>query len=93
MQCRLDELRNKQRISVAAASKILSNIVYGYKGMGLSMVSWQALGRRKADSQGTMICGWDKTVRLAPTPHCKECIDRLGTCAILRRRLWAEIKG
>jgi 20S proteasome subunit beta 5 len=40
-------LRNKERISVAAASKILSNIVYGYKGMGLSM--------------GTMICGWDKT--------------------------------
>ncbi|KAL1411137.1 Proteasome subunit beta type-5 [Vanrija albida] len=47
MQCRLHELRNKERISVAAASKILSNIVYQYKGMGLSM--------------GTMICGWDKT--------------------------------
>jgi 20S proteasome subunit beta 5 len=46
-ECRLHELRNKSRISVAAASKILSNIVYGYKGMGLSM--------------GTMICGWDKT--------------------------------
>jgi 20S proteasome alpha/beta subunit len=39
MQCRLHELRNKERISVAAASKILSNIVYEYKGMGLSMVS------------------------------------------------------
>jgi 20S proteasome alpha/beta subunit len=39
MQCRLDELRNKQRISVAAASKMLANIVYQYKGMGLSMVS------------------------------------------------------
>ncbi|WWC73059.1 uncharacterized protein I206_107024 [Kwoniella pini CBS 10737] len=47
MQCRLHELRNKERISVAAASKILSNIVYQYKGMGLSM--------------GTMVCGWDKT--------------------------------
>ncbi|RSH85930.1 Proteasome subunit beta type-5 [Apiotrichum porosum] len=47
MQCRLHELRNKERISVAAASKILSNLVYQYKGMGLSM--------------GTMICGWDKT--------------------------------
>jgi 20S proteasome subunit beta 5 len=47
MECRLHELRNKERISVAAASKILSNIVYGYKGMGLSM--------------GTMVCGWDKT--------------------------------
>ena len=47
IQCRLHELREKERISVAAASKYLSNLVYGYKGMGLSM--------------GTMICGWDKT--------------------------------
>ncbi|XP_013405272.1 proteasome subunit beta type-5 [Lingula anatina] len=45
-QCRIYELRNRERISVAAASKLLGNIVYGYKGMGLSM--------------GTMICGWDK---------------------------------
>lgn len=43
MECRLYELRNKERISVAAASKLLSNMVYGYKGMGLSM--------------GTMIAG------------------------------------
>lgn len=48
IQCRLHELRNRERISVAAASKYLSNLVYSYKGMGLSM--------------GTMICGWDKTV-------------------------------
>ncbi|KAI0318932.1 nucleophile aminohydrolase [Amylostereum chailletii] len=47
IQCRLHELRNKERISVAAASKYLSNLVYSYKGMGLSM--------------GTMIAGWDKT--------------------------------
>ncbi|EFA82937.1 proteasome subunit beta type 5 [Heterostelium album PN500] len=46
-QCRLFELRNKEMISVAAASKILANIVYGYKGYGLSM--------------GTMVTGWDKT--------------------------------
>lgn len=46
-QCRLYELRNKELISVAAASKILANMVYSYKGMGLSM--------------GTMITGWDKT--------------------------------
>ena len=38
-QCRIYELRNKERISVAAASKLLANMVYGYKGMGLSMVS------------------------------------------------------
>ena len=45
MQCRLYELRNKERISVAAASKMLANTLYGYKGYGLSV--------------GTMITGWD----------------------------------
>ncbi|XP_064640771.1 proteasome subunit beta type-5-like [Lineus longissimus] len=45
-QCKIYELRNKERISVAAASKLLANIVYNYKGMGLSM--------------GTMIVGYDK---------------------------------
>jgi 20S proteasome subunit beta 5 len=45
-QCRIYELRNKERISVAGASKILANMVYSYKNMGLSM--------------GTMIAGWDK---------------------------------
>ena len=45
-QCRIYELRNKERISVAAASKLLANMVYQYKGMGLSM--------------GNMICGWDR---------------------------------
>lgn len=49
-QCRLYELRNKERISVAAASKLLVNMTYNYKGMGLSM--------------GVMIAGWDKKVRL-----------------------------
>ena len=47
MICRLHELKEKSRISVAAASKLLANILYGYKGMGLSV--------------GTMIAGWDKT--------------------------------
>jgi len=46
MRCRLFELEAKERISVAGASKILSNITYQYKNRGLSM--------------GTMICGWDK---------------------------------
>ena len=31
-QCRLYELRNGHRISTAAASKMLCNIVYQYKG-------------------------------------------------------------
>ena len=47
--CRLYELRNRERISIAAASKLMSNMVYNYKGMGLSI--------------GMMITGWDKRVR------------------------------
>ncbi|TPR04374.1 Protein kinase domain family protein [Aspergillus niger] len=31
------EIRHKRRITVAAASKILANLTYAYKGMGLSM--------------------------------------------------------
>ncbi|XP_053423486.1 proteasome subunit beta type-5-like [Nycticebus coucang] len=48
-QYRIYELQNKERISVAAASKLLASMVYQYKGMGLSM--------------GTMICGWHKRGR------------------------------
>lgn len=47
VQCRMYELRNKERISVRAASKLLANTMESYKGYGLSM--------------GTMITGWDKT--------------------------------
>ena len=42
-QCRLFELRNRERISVAAASKLLANMVYEYRGMGLSMVSFRTM--------------------------------------------------
>ncbi|XP_032265963.1 proteasome subunit beta type-8 [Phoca vitulina] len=45
-ECRLYYLRNGERISVSAASKLLSNMVFQYRGMDLSM--------------GSMICGWDK---------------------------------
>ena len=47
MQCRMFELRNRKRISVANASKLLANTMNAYKGYGLSM--------------GTMITGWDET--------------------------------
>ena len=47
LEARLYELRNGERISVAGASKILSDFLYHYKDYGLSV--------------GTMICGWDKT--------------------------------
>ena len=46
-QCRMFELRNKRRVSVAAASKMLANTMYQYRGRGLSM--------------GTMVCGWDES--------------------------------
>jgi 20S proteasome subunit beta 5 len=45
MQCRMYELRNGKRISVAAASKLLADVMRSYRGYGLSM--------------GTMVTGWD----------------------------------
>ncbi|XP_078496839.1 proteasome subunit beta type-8-like [Lissotriton helveticus] len=45
-ECRLYQLRSRERISVSTASKLLSNMMCEYRGMGLSM--------------GSMICGWDK---------------------------------
>ncbi|KDD75121.1 proteasome subunit protein [Helicosporidium sp. ATCC 50920] len=44
-QCRLYELKEGRRITVKAASKLLANTMFSYRGMGLSM--------------GTMIAGWD----------------------------------
>jgi 20S proteasome subunit beta 5 len=46
-ECRIYELKNGEKPSVAAASRMLANITFQYKGYGLSM--------------GTMIAGWDKT--------------------------------
>jgi len=46
LRCRMHELRNREPISTAAASKLFANLLYGYKGMGLSA--------------GVMICGYDK---------------------------------
>jgi 20S proteasome subunit beta 5 len=46
LQCRVHELKEGKRISVAAASKRLCNMVYQYRGKGLSM--------------GTMVAGWDE---------------------------------
>ncbi|XP_035298954.1 proteasome subunit beta type-5-like [Cricetulus griseus] len=47
-QCRIYELRNKERISVAAASKLLANMVYQSKGKGLSMGTMIVSGLREA---------------------------------------------
>lgn len=70
-QCRMYELRNRERISIAAASKLLSNMVYNYKGMGLSMGNFEFFKINKIlllsqmylmqrSSTGMMIAGWDK---------------------------------
>eukprot|EP00210_Caulerpa_lentillifera_P008188 g7818.t1 len=45
MKARLYELDNGKRITVRAASKILADIMFQYRGTGLSM--------------GTMVAGWD----------------------------------
>ena len=58
-ECRLFELRNKERISVAAASKIMANIAHEYKGMGLSM--------------GMMLGGYDKRVNRLNLRHKTVC--------------------
>ena len=61
----MHELRNRERVSVSAASKYLSNLVYSYRGMGSSIVSDNlssiVLHFFHCIDQGTMICGWDKT--------------------------------
>eukprot|EP01065_Artemidia_motanka_P035971 TRINITY_DN43877_c0_g1_i1.p1 TRINITY_DN43877_c0_g1~~TRINITY_DN43877_c0_g1_i1.p1 ORF type:complete len:307 (+),score=99.81 TRINITY_DN43877_c0_g1_i1:81-923(+) len=45
-EARLWELRNKHKITVSAASKLMSNILYSHRNHGLSV--------------GSMIAGWDK---------------------------------
>ncbi|KAJ5369839.1 Proteasome subunit beta type-5 [Penicillium cataractarum] len=52
-QCTLHEIRHKRRITVAAASKILANLTYSYKGYGLSM--------------GTMLAGVRTTASFLPS--------------------------
>lgn len=57
-RCRLHELRNKERISVAAASKLLANMVYAYKGNIRNNKNSEHKGMGL--SMGTMVTGWDK---------------------------------
>lgn len=47
LMARMYELREREKISVSAASKLLANIFIQYRGYGLSC--------------GTMVAGWDKT--------------------------------
>lgn len=62
-ECRLYELRNKKKISLAAATKIMNNIIYSYKNSGLSMGMILAGGDMKQvslyylDSDGTRTTG------------------------------------
>jgi hypothetical protein len=50
-QCRLYELRRGERISVAAASKLLANTLAGYRGYGLSVVRVMEM-----DGAGAVCC-------------------------------------
>jgi 20S proteasome subunit beta 5 len=62
-ECRLYELRNKKKISLPAATKIMNNIIYSYKNSGLSMGCILAGGDMKEvglyylDSDGTRTTG------------------------------------
>lgn len=62
-RCRIYELRNRERISVAAASKLLANILYNYKGFVFTTICLHfvliELLVRMGLSLGVMICGWD----------------------------------
>ena len=60
-QCRLYELRNKERISVAAASKLLANVMYGFSSTLIDFKSCRYQYRGYGLSMGTMITGWDKS--------------------------------
>lgn len=72
-QCRLYELRNRERISVAAASKLMTNMIYNYKGMGLSI--------------GMIMAGWDKRVSFLLTLRVPFSHDRaLSSCSISAKR-------
>ena len=63
IQCRLHELENGKRITVRAASKLLANTLYSYKGKGLSMGTMVAgcdlngPGLYYVDSEGTRLKG------------------------------------
>ncbi|VDM33876.1 unnamed protein product [Hydatigera taeniaeformis] len=80
-QCRLFELRNKERISVAAASKLLSNMLYNYKGYGLSLgsliVGYDKLGPGLyyVDNDGTRLTG-DYFSTGSGSPHAYAILDR-----------------
>ena len=69
MQCRLYELRNRERISVAAASKLLSNMAYNYKVEEIFSDKIMCLLRKgqclpwpqgMGLSMGVMVAGYDK---------------------------------
>ena len=66
-QCRLYELRNGERISVAAASKLLASTLYSYRGYGLSV--------------GTMITG-EHNKRSTPTTHKRAHVPVFAACRV-----------
>lgn len=57
--CDLYELREKTPITVRAASKYFANVLYNYKGQGLSVVSLIYSSIHVVCLQGSMVAGYD----------------------------------
>ncbi|CAI9298813.1 unnamed protein product [Lactuca saligna] len=57
IKCRLHELANKSRISMTGASKMLANILYSYRGMGLFVGTMIGSGLNYVDSEGRRLKG------------------------------------
>lgn len=90
-QCRLYELQNGKRITVRAASKLLSNTMFSYRGMGLSMVGPFGL---PADAAGLHSCqqGLGYICRVnRQTTHTKEYTNSNTPCVKLSTLLWVAV--
>ena len=60
-QCRLFELQHKKRITVTAASKLLANTLYSYRGKGLSMgtmIAGKCLARERERERVDILMAW-----------------------------------
>ena len=58
IKCRLHELANKRRISVTNSSKLLANILYSHRGMGLS-IGTMIVGSVMNNEESRTSHGWN----------------------------------
>jgi 20S proteasome alpha/beta subunit len=103
VQCRLYELNNGKRITVRAASKLLSNTMFSYRGMGLSMVGVHGRRPRRsprvrpattAAGQGPAAAGSTRQqtcrARTPASPTCLPSSASSAVCAACRARWWLD---